>query len=125
MDVVGQGWCCPPRRGTAGPCSGSLPPRLVLGAVDCAGAWGGEAGPAAQPSPTPQGLRLTRVAGEGRWRHGACRLPKDIPAVSTVTAKHQLACHSQTTCHQEVTGLVTPGSWPCAGAGSSAASIVL
>lgn len=117
MDAINKGWL---------PAGGSLPPCPVPRASGWAGGCGGvEAPPAAPPASTPQSLPLTCVIGESRWRHRARRAPEDVPAVSTVAAVHQLACHSRGTCHREVTGLVTPDRWPRTRAGGSAASAVL
>lgn len=69
--------------------------------------------------PATLGLRLTRVTGE-QVELGHTESPK--PAV---TAGHQLLCHSPGPCHWEVTVLGAPDRWPYAGAGGSAASVVL
>lgn len=129
-DVISEGWfaswCCPPRWGTAGLCGSSSPPCLVLRASGRAGGavwWGSSISTA---SSHPAGLTINMCdQGESRWRHQACRAPEGVPAAGAVTAAYQLACDSRGTCHQEVTGLVTPDRWPWAGAGSSAASVVL
>lgn len=73
MDVISKGWLPAgaahlggaQRGGAAAPCL----PALCFKPSAGLGAQGGEAHPATWLTPTPQGLLLTCVTRESRWRH--------------------------------------------------------